>query len=333
MGALQSGIVTATNAVRTVWTNLVFYKQCLLRGKQEEFDARQADRTYEAKMRFNSEWREREGAVAIYRETGRFGLVRIRSMEPDGHGVRIYLDRVPWPGLPASQGFPLRDSFDVGSPWDNFSVGRQTWKASPYGFTLVFDFETIEAFKATALKFQNLAGPDRWVELRDCLEKWMKKKWLWSCEGRPGTLSELTALFERLAGELPAGTATLDIQEDGHGIETSVELKPANPASASCGVHAHDFVLFSFDFGGFSRWGLEVDRRYREGDKGIVDEVEEMARAVIAGQCEINRGLTWVVGRIHVGDYTYTKITDVPMFSVFPFGKRRYAPYVLPKDK
>ncbi len=329
MSALQSRFLTASNAVRTMWDDIVLYKQCLLRSKQEELDARHADRNYEAKMRFNSEWREREGAVAIYRETGRFGLVRIRSIEPDGHELRIYLDGVPWPGLPASQGFPLRDSFDVGSSWGNFSVGRETWSASPYGFRLVFDPETIEAFKATALKFQNLPGPDRWVELRDCLEEWMKKKWLWSCDGRLGVLSELTASFERLAGELPAGTATLDIHQDGHGIETIVELKPANPASASCGVHAHEFLLFSFDFGEFSQWGLGFDRRYREGEKDILVEVEEMARAVIAGQCEINRGLTWVVGRIHVGDYTYTKITDVPMFSVFPFGKRRYAPYLI----
>lgn len=36
-----------------------------------------------------------------------------------------------------------------------------------------------------------------------------------------------------------------------------------------------------------------------------------------------------VVGRIHVAGYMYTKITDVPMFSIFPFGKRRYAPYLL----
>lgn len=327
MGALQSRFVTASNAIRAMWNDLVFYKQCLLRSKQEELDARQADLTYEAKMRFNSEWREREGAVAIYRETGRFGLVRLHSIEPDGHGVRIYLDRVPWPGLPASQGFPLRNSFDVGAAWGYFYVGHQTWKASPYGFTLVFDLETIEAFKATALKFQNLPDPDRWVELRDCLEEWTKKKWLGS-DGRPGMLSELTALFERLAAELPARTAALDIHQDTRGIGTIIELKPANPASASCGVFADQFVFFSFRFGAVSEWGLQFDRRYREGEKDILVEVEEMARAVIAGQCEINRGLFWVVGRIHVGDYTYTKITDVPMFSVFPFGKCRCAPYM-----
>ncbi len=133
MGALQSRFVTASNAVRAMWNDLVFYKQCLLRSKQEERDGRQADLTYKAKMRFNSEYREREGAVAIYRETGRFGLVRIRAVEPDGYGIRIYLDGVPWPGLPASQGFPLRDSFDVGAGWGNISVGHQTWSASPYG--------------------------------------------------------------------------------------------------------------------------------------------------------------------------------------------------------
>ncbi len=173
-----------------------------------------------------------------------------------------------------------------------------------------------------------MADADRWVELRDCLSEWTKKKWLWADDGRPGMLSELTALSERLAGELPAGTAALDIHQDTKGIGTIVELKPANPASASCGVFADEFVFFGFRFGEFSRWELQFDRRYRDGEKDIIAEVEEMARAVIAGQCEMNRGLFWVVGRIHVSGYTYTKITDVPLFSVFPFGKRRYAPYV-----
>lgn len=131
-------------------------------------------------MRFKSEWREREGAEAIYRESGRalFTLVRMRSIDADGYSVDIWLDRIPWPGLPVSAGWPVRDSFDVGASWDYFSIGRNHWAAYPYVcWMLLFDPEEIHAFKAVALKFQHESEADRWEQLRECLRAWDKRRW------------------------------------------------------------------------------------------------------------------------------------------------------------
>ena len=139
--------------------------------------------------------------------------------------------------------------------------------------------------------------------------------------------AEVTALFERLVAELPAGTAAVHVRQ--HSAGTSIDVKPANPASADFRVHADEFELCSFGFGPRSQWEFPWERRYRKGEKDVVTEIEEMARAVIAGNCELKRGLFWLTAKIHVGDYTY-KVTDVPMFGI-PFSERRYAPYAAPR--
>ncbi len=113
-----------------------------------------------------------------------------------------------------------------------------------------------------------------------------------------------------------------------HTAGASILVKPTNPASADFGVHADDFELYSFGFGPRSQWEFPWERRYRNDEKDILAEVEEMARAVIAGNCELRRGLFWLTAKIHVGDYTY-RVTDLPMFGI-PFSKRHYAPYVVP---
>lgn len=148
-------------------------------SEKERLDAWNADRKYETKMRFKSEWREREGAEAIYRESGiaLFALVRIHSIDADGYSVDIYLERIPWPGLPVSAGWPVREKFDVGSGWDYFSIGRNYWVSSPYScWMLIFDPETIQAFKAVAVEFQNETEAERWKGLRGCLRAWDKKR-------------------------------------------------------------------------------------------------------------------------------------------------------------
>jgi len=140
-------------------------------------------------------------------------------------------------------------------------------------------------------------------------------------------VADITALFERLVAELPAGTAAVHVRP--HSAGTSIDVKPANPASADFGVHADDFELYSFGFGPRSRWEFPSERRYRKGEKDILTEIEEMARAIIAGTRELKRGLFWLTAKIDVGDYTY-RVTDLPMFGI-PFSKRQYAPYAAPR--
>jgi hypothetical protein len=135
----------------------------------------------------------------------------------------------------------------------------------------------------------------------------------------------INELFERLVVELPAGTAFVQLRKVSVG--TVIEVKPANPASVDFGVLADDFELYSL---GIDRswWDFPWERRYRNGEKDILTEVTEMARAVIAGNCEQTRGPFWLVGKIHVGEYTY-KVTTLPKLPIPPFWTRKYAPYVV----
>jgi len=140
-------------------------------------------------------------------------------------------------------------------------------------------------------------------------------------------VKRLRELFERLAAELPPGIASLNVYDVSAGQGTVIELRPAHPASADFGVHAEDIsdsVDFSF---GRATWEFPYERRYKNGEKDIVTEIEEMSRAIIAGNCEVRRRPFWVTSCIHVGEYTYS-VSDLPMFPIPPFGTRRYAPYV-----
>lgn len=140
-------------------------------------------------------------------------------------------------------------------------------------------------------------------------------------------IKRLKELFERLAAELPPGTASLNVYDVQGNQGTVVELIPANPACADFGVHAEDisdFADFSF---GRATWEFPYDRRYRNQEKDIITEIEEMSRAVIAGNCEVKRRPFWATSCIRVGAYTYS-VSDLPMFPIPPFGTLRYAPYV-----
>lgn len=142
-------------------------------------------------------------------------------------------------------------------------------------------------------------------------------------------VAEITALFDRLVAEFPAGTAAVHVRQVSAG--TLIDVKPTNPGSASFGVHADDFEVYSFGLGPGSQWEFPWERRYREGEKDILTEIEEMARAVMAGNCEQRRAPFWLIGKIHVGEYTY-KMTNVPMLPIPPFWRRHYAPFVLRQD-
>ncbi len=140
-------------------------------------------------------------------------------------------------------------------------------------------------------------------------------------------LAEVRDMFERLAGELPPGIATVNVYEVPNKSGTVIELKPTNPAAADFGVHCDDSDLYSFSFGSLSQWEFPYERRYRKDEKDILTEVEEMSRAVIAGRCQEKRNWFSLQGSINVGDYTY-KVTNMPMVPVPPFGTRHFAPYV-----
>lgn len=140
-------------------------------------------------------------------------------------------------------------------------------------------------------------------------------------------IKRLTELFERLTAELPPETASLNVRYIQGGQGTVVELRPANPACAAFSVHVedgHDLIDLGF---GRATWEFPYERRYRNGEKDIITEIEEMARAVIAGNCEVRRRLFWTTSCIHVNEYTYG-VSDLPVFSIPPFGMLRYAPYV-----
>ena len=144
-------------------------------------------------------------------------------------------------------------------------------------------------------------------------------------------VAEITALFERLVAELPAGTAIVHVRHVTLG--TVIEVKPTNPACANFDVLTDDFEPYSFGIGR-SRWSLRWERRgfrweprYRKGEKDILTEIEEMARAVIAGNCEQRRGPFWLIGKIHVGGYTY-KMMDLAILPISPFWTHHYAPFV-----
>jgi hypothetical protein len=144
-------------------------------------------------------------------------------------------------------------------------------------------------------------------------------------------VSKVKALFERLLRELPLGAASLDIHTAPGDGGATVGLRPSNPAAASFGVHCDDYEIYSFSFGSRSQWEFPYERRYRNGEKDIVEEVEEMSRAVMAGDCEEKLGWLSLKGSISVGDYTY-KVTNLPVLSRRRFRTRRYASY-LPNER
>ena len=67
-------------------------------------------------------------------------------------------------------------------------------------------------------------------------------------------VTELTALFERLVADLPAGTAAVRVRHSERDGMTTINIEPTNPASADFGVVVDEVTLFSFGFGRISQW-------------------------------------------------------------------------------
>jgi hypothetical protein len=141
-------------------------------------------------------------------------------------------------------------------------------------------------------------------------------------------IEQLKSLFERLVAELPAGTAKINIYRVPRGDGSVIEVLPSNQQSASFGVHVDDSVEYvDFSFGRIGTWELPQEgRNHQARAEQIVQEVEQMARAVVAGKCDETRGLFSLTSRVYVEGYTY-KVVDLPMLPIPPFGTRRYAPF------
>ena len=173
IGQFKSTVKALIEAVSDVLSTIRFNLRVTAHPNPNRWDIY---RDYEKMVGFNAEWRKRENTEAIHRESGRYGLVRIHSLSIEVSGMEFRVDRVPWPGLPIMHGWPARPSFALGSSWHYLFVGHDHWNASPYtGWMLIFDPETIELFKATAVKFQDASDEDRWKELLAVLRRWDKK--------------------------------------------------------------------------------------------------------------------------------------------------------------
>jgi hypothetical protein len=145
---------------------------------------------------------------------------------------------------------------------------------------------------------------------------------------RKPMIEQLRSLFEMLVAELPDGTAKVRFYRVPRGDGSVIEVLPANQKSASFAVHVDAGVEYvDFRFGRIGTWELPGEGRNHEARaEQLVQEVEQMARAVIAGNCDETRGLFSLTSRVYVAGYTY-KVADLPMLPIPPFGTRRYAPY------
>ena len=146
---------------------------------------------------------------------------------------------------------------------------------------------------------------------------------------RKPMIERFKSLFEMLVAELPAGTAKVNCYHVRRGDGSVIEVLPSNRESASFGVHVDDdgVEYVDFSFGRIGTWELPQEGRNHEaGAEQLVQEVEQMARAVIAGECDETRGLFSLTSRVYVEGHTY-KVVDLPMLPIPPFGTRRYAPY------
>ena len=141
-------------------------------------------------------------------------------------------------------------------------------------------------------------------------------------------IEQFKSLFEMLVAELPSGTAKVKFYRVPRGDGLVIEVLPSNQQSASFGVHVDDGGNYvDFSCGRIGTWELPQEGRNHEaGAEQLIQEVEQMARAVIAGKCDKTRGLFSLTSRVYVEGYTY-KVVDLPMLPIPPFGTRRFAPY------
>jgi hypothetical protein len=144
---------------------------------------------------------------------------------------------------------------------------------------------------------------------------------------------ELVTLLKHLLAELPPNVASLEVKRatpNGEGV--IAVLTPQNPAAASVIAHTENGLgLVDFNFGEYGpTWELPIEGYNSKANKReLLQEVEDMCRAVIAGNCEHRRGLFSIRGNIQVSNHLY-RMTDMLVFRPVPplHGTRKYEPYI-----
>ena len=137
----------------------------------------------------------------------------------------------------------------------------------------------------------------------------------------------IKAMLEKLLSELPPGAAVLRERRTRRDDGTLFELIPSNHDAAAILVHVEDrFDLVDFSFGESGTWELPVEGRNRNaGIDGILSEVEDMCRAVIAGNCECRQNRFSSVSRIFVDGFA-CQVRNILQLSMRT-RTTRYLPY------
>ena len=144
---------------------------------------------------------------------------------------------------------------------------------------------------------------------------------------------DLVELLKHLLAELPPDVASLEVKRATPSGEGMIAvLRPQNPAAASVVAHTENGLgLVDLSFGEYGpTWELPIEGyNSKANKKELLQEVEDMCRAVIAGNCQHKRGLFSIRGNIQVNNHLY-RVTDMFVFRPVPplRGTRKYEPYV-----
>lgn len=144
---------------------------------------------------------------------------------------------------------------------------------------------------------------------------------------------DVIALFQHLLADLPPNAASLEVRRVGRSKEgIQVTLTPRNPGAAVLWVHAEKGLqLIDFGFGDWNNaWELPVEgTNPKAGKEELLQEVRELCKAVIAGNCKYERGFLSRTASIQVEGKRPYRVTDIPIFRTRPplHGTRLYEPY------
>ena len=137
----------------------------------------------------------------------------------------------------------------------------------------------------------------------------------------------IKAMIEKLLAELPPGTAVLRERRTKRDDGTLFELIPSSQHAAAILVRVEDRLdLVDVSFGESGTWELPVEGRNRNAEvDGILSEVEDMCKAVMAGNCEYRQNRFSSVSRIFVDGFAY-QVRNILQLSMRT-RTTRYVPY------
>jgi hypothetical protein len=141
---------------------------------------------------------------------------------------------------------------------------------------------------------------------------------------------ELVTLIKNQMAELPPNVATLGITRPKSDGVVAV-VTPTNPAAARVVVHtANGHGIVNFSFGEYlTTWELPFDgHNFRANKEELLQEIGEMCRAVMAGNCEQKPGLLSIRASIQVGSRPYMVAHLAVFHAALPlWGTQKYEPY------